>query len=308
MRQIGTLDNEAHASRFVDFLKTQKIAAQLEADDKEWLIWVKDENHVETARGDLADFKANPNAEQYRDVARVANEIRAAEIKKRSDIKKNHQQVRTQWSGPLQKRAPVTFYLIAICVGVALLGGSFYGETLAKRFLKFADFGDAAFLESGTAFYHILRGQLWRLITPIFLHAEWFRADGQLSLSGALHIIFNLYWLRFLGSQIESKIGSQRFLLIVLATALFPNVMQAVLTGPNFVGISGVVYGLFGYVLVRRRDGYRLDQFIVILLFVFLVMDFTGAGMFRNVAVWAHAGGLATGAFVGYLPELMGKR
>ena len=303
MRQIGTLDSERRASRFIDFLKTQEIAAQTEQDGSNWLIWVKDENQVEAARNELADFQSNPDAEQYRDVSRVAKELRETEIRKRVKIKKNFQQVRTQWSGPLQKRAPVTFGLIVICVGVALLGGSFAGPTLAKQLLKFTAFGD----NSAGAFGDILQGQIWRLVTPIFLHAPWFGAQG-LSLSGALHIIFNLYWLRFLGSQIESKIGSQRFLLLVLAAAVIPNVMQALLTGPNFVGISGVVYGLFGYILVRKRDGYVLDQFVTILLFVFLVLDFTGSGMFNNVAVWAHAGGLGTGALVGYLPQLIRNR
>ena len=299
MRQIGSLENEVDASRFVDFLKTLQISAQAEEDGDQWLIWVKDENHLEPARNELKEFQANPNDQQYLEASQRAGEIRAAEIKKRMEVKKNFRNVRGSWTGPLSKRAPATFYLIIACIAVAVLGGCFPGPTWAKRLLKFADIYDP---QINSAFYNIMQGQIWRLVTPIFLHAPWTGGIGSV-----LHIVFNLYWLRFLGSQIEAKIGWQRFLVIVLVSAVVSNVAQVLATGPNVVGISGVVYALFGYILVRKRDGYQLDQFIVILLFVFLVLDFTGSGMFANVAAWAHAGGLATGAFIGYLPTLLGN-
>lgn len=298
MRQIGSLDSESRAERLIDYLKTIEISAQSDDDNGRWLIWVKDENRLDEAREAFEEFKSDPDAQKYIDAKQKAYEIRSAEIQKRIKVKKNIREVRTGWSGPLSKRAPAVFWLMVICGAVAILGGSHVGVNWAKQWLKFANVYDVNF--DGTAFYSIRQGQFWRLITPIFLHAPW----GDLF--GVLHIVFNLYWMRFLGSQIETKIGSARFLVLVLATAVIPNVLQAILVHPNFVGISGVVYGLLGYVLVRRRDGYFIDQFYTMVLLVFLVLDFTPMSMFPgSVAVWCHAGGFGVGALIGYLPELV---
>lgn len=293
MRQIGTIEGEERlAASFVDYLKTMHIAANAEPDGDGWIIWVKDENHIDSAKKELAEFVAHPGAEQYRNASRRANEIRAAEIKKKIRIKKNFQRVGTGWDRALSKRAPVVMYLIIACIVAAVLGGGFGTATAVDRILKFADLSDWREAMSHP-FRDILAGQVWRLVTPIFLHG------------GIIHILFNLYWLYQLGAQIESRIGSRQFLMLVLATAICSNVLQASLVGPNFVGISGVVYGLFGYILVRRNDGYQLDPFVMMLFLIFFILDFTPMAMHSNVAVWAHAGGMATGAFIGYLPKLL---
>lgn len=302
MRQIGSLDSEKLATRLVDYLKTVDISAQSDNDEGRFVIWVKDENHLATAREALSELKADPDATKFIEAKAKANEIRSIEISKRIKAKKNVRPVQTSWSGPLSKRAPAVFWLMVICGAVAILGGSLPGPTWAKQWLKFANIYDMGF--DGSPFYSIRQGQFWRLLTPIFLHATWSTQD----LFSVLHIVFNLYWLRFLGAQIEAKVGSTRFLSLVLFTGVIPNVLQAVLDQPNFVGISGVVYGLLGYVLVRRQDGYYVDQFYTIVLLVFLVLDFTPMGMFPNVAVWCHAGGFAVGALMGYLPQLLNTR
>lgn len=293
MRQIGTIEGEERlAACFVDYLKTMHIAANAEQDGDGWIIWVKDENHIDSAKSELAEFVANPGAEQYRDVSRRANEIRAEEINKKIQVTKNFQKVGSNWNTALSKRAPVVMYLIIACIAAAVLGGGFGTNSIVDKYLKFADmtYAREAF---ANPFRDILTGQVWRLVTPIFLHG------------GLIHILFNLYWLYQLGAQIEARLGSRQFLMLVLATAIFSNVLQATLVGPNFVGISGVVYGLFGYILVRRNDGYRLDPFVMMLFLVFFILDFTPMRMHSNVAVWAHAGGLASGAFIGYLPKLL---
>ena len=63
------------------------------------------------------------------------------------------------------------------------------------------------FLEWNTALPEIRHGQLWRLITPIFIHF------------GPLHIFFNMLWLRDLGSMIEGRQSSWRLALLVLVIA-----------------------------------------------------------------------------------------
>ena len=105
----------------------------------------------------------------------------------------------------------------------------------------------------GTSFPEIRAGQVWRLVTPIFLHA------------GVLHLVFNMLWLYQLGGQIEAQESSGYFAVMVLVLAVICNTGQYVVSGPLFIGMSGVVYGLLGLkthakiaLVVRKEpDGMR---------------------------------------------------
>ena len=84
-------------------------------------------------------------------------------------------------------------------------------------------------------------GETWRLVTPIFVHF------------GLMHFVFNGLWLCLLGSRIERLSGSLHLILLVLLSALFSNMGQFVWSGSvNFGGMSGVIYGLLGYIWIRN--------------------------------------------------------
>ena len=53
-------------------------------------------------------------------------------------------------------------------------------------------------------FEKIRQGQIWRLVTPIFLHRDF------------LHILFNMAWLFLFGKQLDLKIGKRKMLVLVL--------------------------------------------------------------------------------------------
>jgi rhomboid protease GluP len=87
--------------------------------------------------------------------------------------------------------------------------------------------------------YLIDDGQIWRFITPIFLHI------------GLLHLVFNSYALWIVGPQVEKLYGGPRFLVLYLLTGVagvaasygyHPDVPSA--------GASGAIFGLFGVLLV----------------------------------------------------------
>ncbi len=74
------------------------------------------------------------------------------------------------------------------------------------------------------------------------------------STSELLHILFNMLWLWYLGRPIEQRIGPSRYLLLTLATGIGANTIQYLMSGPFFVGYSGIVMGLAGFIWMQRED------------------------------------------------------
>ena len=84
----------------------------------------------------------------------------------------------------------------------------------------------------------IRQGQLWRLITPVFLH------DPILPY-GLLHIGFNMYALYLYGRGVEARFGHARFLLLYFLSAFAGNVLSFLLTPAPSLGASTAVFGVF---------------------------------------------------------------
>ena len=142
-------------------------------------------------------------------------------------------------------------------------------------------------------------GQVWRFITPIFLHFS------------VLHILFNMMWLRNLGRGIEFARGTRRFLLLILVLAIVSNVGQYwwVMTfykcpphvPARFGGMSGVVFGLIGYLWMKGRTqprqglGIANDQLVMAVLWMLLCIG----GAFGPIANAAHVTGFAAGILAG---------
>ncbi len=109
---------------------------------------------------------------------------------------------------------------------------------------------------------NIREGEIWRIWTPILLHVDF------------LHFFFNATWIWVLGSLIETKLGSWRYLVLLLMIAILSNVAQYCMTGPFFMGLSGIVCGLAAFVWVRQKrapwEGYRVAPFVLLFLFFFI--------------------------------------
>jgi GlpG protein len=132
-------------------------------------------------------------------------------------------------------------------------------------------------------------GEVWRLFTPIFIHF------------GMLHILFNMLWLKDLGSAIEKRHGAMFFLALVLSVALTSDLAQYFIAGPYFGGMSGVVYGLFAYIWLRGKmdplSGFMMPSQTVFLMMLWFVICLTGK--LGPVANAAHGVGLIVGAIWG---------
>ncbi len=138
-------------------------------------------------------------------------------------------------------------------------------------------------------------GRWWTLLSAGWLHG------------GALHILFNMLWVRQLGPATADIYGAGRMIIIYTIAGVAGFFLSSVagaympipfLSGAQFtIGASAPIFGLLGaLVYYGRRSGSRMVRSealgYAVTLFVFgLVM--------RGVDNYAHAGGFAGGYLAG---------
>lgn len=133
---------------------------------------------------------------------------------------------------------------------------------------------------------YIVAGQLWRLLTPMFLHAS------------LLHIGFNMYALVIIGSGLESRFGHARFLLLYALGAFAGNVFSFLFSDAPSLGASTAVFGLLGAQMVFFYQNRKLfgagarsalqNALVVAGLNLFI-------GLSPGIDNWGHLGGLLGG-------------
>jgi GlpG protein len=120
--------------------------------------------------------------------------------------------------------------------------------------------------------------------------------------------LFNLLWLKDLGGILEARIGTARFAGAVAFVAVVSNLAQYAAGGAAFGGMSGVVYGLFGYLWVRGRLDFRFGVFLSPttsgLLMIFLALGVFG--LLGPTANAAHFSGLVAGGALGWVAAKRG--
>jgi membrane associated rhomboid family serine protease len=148
--------------------------------------------------------------------------------------------------------------------------------------------------------YHIWHGQPWRLLTSTLPHAN------------LIHLAFNLYWIWALGSIIEEMLGSAFVaMLMIIVAAGSSGAEYAFSRGGE--GLSGVVYGMFGFLWVVGRSDARFKDVIdvkTIQLFVgwFFICIVATVMNIMAIANIAHGSGAVLGAIVGYSVATQGVR
>jgi len=333
MRCLTTIEGKNQAEVFVAYLLTLDISTHVEPAQSEssagavdaqgsptdpskqlWEVWVRNEDRMSLAQVALAEFQSNPNDPKYAAALKQANSILKEKLQeakaRQGNIKTTRDLSRNSLVGG--KTPPLTLTLLILCCVLSLLSSfsqpepqNRLGNSIVKQ-LKFVDMN--RFNETKDPAVSIKKGEWWRVFTPAFLHGDPF------------HLLMNMFALFSLGGLVERLEGTRRYAWIVLLLAIGSHLPQGLLKeniwniqglsgSPNFVGISGVIMGLFGYIAMktylRPELGFSLSPQSFFMVGIILVLGFAGdiAGSVGNLhmANFAHLGGLLSGLLLGWL-------
>lgn len=188
-------------------------------------------------------------------------------------------------------RGHFTFSILVVCIVFYSLSFTEMGRRLYD--VLFMGVPETGFL------YEIKHGQIWRLLTPIFIHLSIF------------HIFFNMLWFKDLGYLIEHKFGRNYLLMLILISGTVSNLLQYCVSGPQFGGMSGVLYAMLGFIWVYKEIHIEMDYSLpsrdIFIMIGWLLLCLTG--FLGPIANTAHASGLFVGMLFALFkaPEAWGK-
>jgi GlpG protein len=263
---------ERAAHVLVNYLITQNIAAHyVQLDQQQGHgVMISDALQLPDAQRIAQEFIANPQQQKYQDAVWQAGES--------VSIPSGNWFSFAAISSQL-KQAPFSALILLSCLAIYVSEISgFSGVYTSLRILPWPQL--------------VADQQWWRLVGPALIHFS------------SLHIIFNLLWWWMLGRQLEQTFGLMSLMLLFLSSAIFSNVAQLILEGPNFGGLSGVVYALVGCVWwlgwLRPSWGINLPQPLIIFLLLWLVIGYADI-LWIPMANVAHTAGLISGCLFAVL-------
>ncbi len=134
-----------------------------------------------------------------------------------------------------------------------------------------------------------INSEYYRIITAAFTHYDIF------------HLLFNMYALYVIGSQIESFFGKKKYMIIYLFSIITSGLMSITFMPNNgaSLGASGAIFGLFGSLIYfgyhyRLYLGTVLRSQVIPLIIFNLLLGF----MITGVDNAAHIGGLIGGILI----------
>lgn len=152
------------------------------------------------------------------------------------------------------------------------------------------NFNYSMFIEKlGNHFLYIQRGEIWRLVTSIFLHGD------------VIHLASNMLALYMVGPMVEKYYGKWKYALIYFGSGIFGSLLSAVLGNYFSIGASGAIFGLFG-ALMYFGYKYRatLDGFLRSGIVPVVILNLILSIVVPGIDFYGHIGGLLGGVLITY--------
>ncbi|WP_064606325.1 rhomboid family intramembrane serine protease GlpG [Photobacterium sp. J15] len=276
MYRLAGLNNPRQAQAFIDYMASRGITLTMAPEPEGmFAIWLNDAQHLIEVQAELNMFLANPSDSKYLAASWQVAETRTAKIHYRSP---NLLAIIKAKAGP--------FCLSVMVVAIAIYALWLFG--LQQPMFNWLHF---PFMDGD-------QWQIWRFFSHALLHFS------------TVHIVFNCLWWWLLGGQLERHSGSSKLMQVFLISALISGFAQFWLHGPNFGGLSGVVYALMGYFWwmgwLAPERGLTIPKSYVAFMLIWLVLGFAQP-LGVNMANMAHLFGLISGCGLALL-DAKGRR
>lgn len=275
---IVTFSEKRPALAFSDYLRDLGMPNRIEQDDKGFSIVLDRAEDAERALAEAQAFVARPDDPKYWQASWQTGSVQDEPV-----YGKGEGAASAWW----QRGGWVTRAVVLLCVVIFL--AELVDSAAVFRALSYPE---AISLEA-------IGGKWWQLLTPAFLHLN------------VMHIAFNLLWWWEFGGLIERSQSGGRLFALMLVIALVSNAAQFLSYGNGFAGLSGVVYGLLGYLwlypFADPNAPFRLRNGIVFFMLGWLALGYTGVFdvIFGPISNNGHLAGVVTGAALGLLLGLI---
>lgn len=243
---------------------------------------VMDTKNIETIKVDeISDFKKNEVVKEFFPKvsdAELTDQVDPVEFFKLTEDMnqktiKNEKKLAKIFS---QKKPVITYALIALNIMVYL-------------FMILYDVDGSYFTALANNYEFVQNGQLYRLLTSMFLHAD------------IIHIGCNMYALYILGPQVERYYGKTKFLCIYLLSGILGSIFSCAFMSADTIsmGASGAIFGLLGsiayftYYYRATLQGLLRSQVLPAIL-LNLAIGF----MVPGIDISGHIGGLIGGVLI----------
>ncbi|MBQ4834014.1 rhomboid family intramembrane serine protease GlpG [Pseudoalteromonas sp. MMG010] len=258
MIELGSLNNPRLAQGFIDYLKSEGFHGELKPAQDNTVIISVAAEHFHQVKPLWAEFAQNPNQEKYLQASWQVGSSHNALHYQGQPLNLFSRFKALSWLNQ-------SVSIISIIVYIAFLAGGFESIYSALQF-------------------NATRPITW--IAPAVVHFS------------LMHIAFNLVWWMSLGDTIEKQYGKLTLVGVFFISALLSNWAQYLMVGPNFGGLSGVVYALLGFCwissLLNPQKPALVSRSTIGFMLIWLVVGFFDV-LFIGMANWAHLAGLVSG-------------
>lgn len=138
----------------------------------------------------------------------------------------------------------------------------------------------------------VWNGAYWSLLTSVFVHAQLW------------HLGFNCYWLMVFGTLLERRLGRFWYLLFFVSAGFVSSSFQLGIGGDTGIGASGVVYAMFGALMLLGSQWPEAKEFVTNRIVVLFIAWLVGCYYLNHTQVIqvgnaAHLMGMTFGLAVG---------